>query len=74
MSANLFSRFLKLIPTQPLQYGEVIASAGGQCIVEYPGGQQATVRGDALPGQFVYFRDGAIESQAPALPVVSVEL
>lgn len=74
MTTNLFSQFKRLLPAQPLLVGDVISSGSGSAVVELPGGARVTVRGDAAPGARVFLRAGAIESSAPALPLVTVDV
>lgn len=74
MSENRYTRFLGLLPTQPLQIGSVVGEAGGVLTLELPGGGQAQARGAAGMGDRVFFRDGVVEGQAPALSTVVIEV
>lgn len=74
MATNLFARFRKLIPTEPLLTGEVVAELDGSVVVEQPGGGRQTVRGEATIGDNVYFRAGVIEGPAPTLPYYLIEV
>lgn len=74
MARNLFREFTDLLPPRPLQVATVTATDGGTCAVELPGGGVLQVRGDASVGQRVFVRDGLIESQAPSLPIVVIEV
>lgn len=71
---NPIALFKQIFPDAPLLIGEVIASADGLSTVELQDGGIAQVRGEAPPGQRVFVRDGVIESTAPALPVVEIEI
>ncbi len=71
---NIFKEFVDIFPPAPLQVGTVTAVAGSACTVELPGGGLLQVRGAATVGQRVFVRDGVIEAQAPALPVVVIEI
>ncbi len=71
---NLYKAFVDLLPQRPLQVGAVIGVVNGVCTLELPGGGRETARGQASVGQQVFFRDGAIEGQAPDLPVVEIEV
>jgi hypothetical protein len=64
---NLHKRWLGLIPQQPLDAGEVIATHPDGVTVELPTGVQIRVRGEATIGAHVYIRGGTIEGPAPAL-------
>lgn len=74
MSENLFALFRQLTPTPQLQAGEVAAVAGDWSTVAMPDGGLVQVRGVAAVGQKVFVRDGRLESEAPALPIVVIEL
>ena len=71
---NPVALFKEIFPDAPLLVGDVIATEGGIATVELQGGGIAQVRGDATPGQRVFVRDGVIESTAPVLPVVEIEI
>lgn len=74
MSTNLFSQFKRLLPAQPLLVGTVISSGSGAVLVELPGGDRITARGEATPGDDVFVRNGAVEGTAPALTLVLIEV
>lgn len=71
---NLYKRFINLLPQRPLQTGTVTAYSGGVATITLLGGGIVTARGDASVGQKVFFRDGAIEGDAPDLPVDNIEI
>lgn len=71
---NAYARLLALLPKRPLQVGTVLAVTNGVATLELPGGGRETARGEALVGDRVYFRDGAIEGDAPVLPVELIEV
>lgn len=74
MSGNLFAKLKALLPDAPLQTGTVLANDAGMCIVEMPGGAQVNVRGEYAAGARVFFRAGVVESTAPNLPLVAVDI
>ena len=77
MAFNPFKALQELLPTPPLQIGEVVAVEDGVATIEVPvigTGVLATARGDVSPGQRVFFRDGAIESTAPDLTLEIIDL
>ena len=74
MTVNLFSQFKRLLPAQPLMVGTVISSGSGAVVVERPGGDRVTVRGEATPGDRVFVRNGAVEGPAPALTLVLIDV
>lgn len=71
--SNVFTRFKKLIPTQPLLVGDVVAIDGTSVVIEEFGGGRVVVRGEAVLGTRVYFRNGVVEGEAPDLPIEAVE-
>lgn len=72
--SNLYKTFLRLIPTPSLQIGEVLAVDDGVATIELPGGGIAQARGNATPGNKVFFRDNVIEGPAPDLPIEVIEI
>jgi hypothetical protein len=71
MSYNPYKRLIGLLPSRPLQVGDVVAVDGGVATIELPGGGLAQARGDVAVNDRVYFRDGVIEGPAPTLTYVS---
>ena len=73
---NEFVRLQKLLPTDPLLVGTVIAVwPDGTRTVELPGGGELRVSGDSVAeGARVYVQGGKIQGEAPALPLASVEV
>lgn len=71
---NIYRVFLDLLPARPLQVGTITAHAGEVAIVQLPGGGLLTARGAGAVGDTVFVRDGAIEGEAPALPVEVIEV
>jgi len=71
--ANVYKRFLGLIPKDAVQVGEVVSHDGAIATVQLPGGGVELARGEATVGQRVFIRAGAIDGQAPALPYFEVE-
>lgn len=74
MSINPFARLRALLAGPPLQVGTVTTIVDGLATVQLPGGNTVRVRGSASVGSSVFFRDGVIEGDAPALPVVNIEV
>ncbi len=75
--SNLWVQFQRLIPARQVQVGEILSvdTATHTSIVQLVGGGDMRVRGDSLlDGDLCYIENGAIVSQAPALPAVSVEV
>jgi len=66
---NPYVKLARLLPTDPVLFGTVVSSAGGFVVVQLPGGNQVTVRGAATVSSNVFIRGGAIDSEAPALPL-----
>lgn len=72
--ANLFKQFADLLPSRPLQIGEVLSIDDGIAVIELPGGGTVRARGDATVGQLVFVRDSVIEGVAPSLPIEVIEI
>lgn len=72
--ANLFKLFKQILPGTPLLVGDVLAADGEVLTVELLGGGIMRARGKGGVGQRVFVRDGAVEGQAPSLPLVEVEV
>ncbi len=73
-STNLFTAFIELLPSYPLQLATITAIDGEVARLELPGGGVLTARGTGAVGDQVFVRDGVIEGQAPSMPFVSVEI
>lgn len=71
---NIFKLFKSLLPDPPLLVGDVIASDAGTVIVELPDGGQIQALGSASVGTRVFVRDGAVEGNAPDLPIEIIEV
>ncbi len=71
---NLYQQFRSLLPASPLQVGRVIAIKAGVVTVQLPGQSLLNVRGEAKLDQMVFVRNTVIESVAPNLPVVEIEI
>lgn len=70
---NVWARFQRLLPYDPLKIGTVQANhADGTVTVELVGGGEQRVRGDTPTGTPVYVRAGRIEDEAPDLPQDSI--
>lgn len=72
--SNWALRLRALLPAAPLLVGEVIAVDGSTLVVETPDGAMWQVRGAALVGARVFFRDGVMEGAAPSLPIEIIEI
>jgi hypothetical protein len=76
MRTNLWDQFLDLIPRRRRLVGTVTAHhPDGTSSFQLPGSQSVVVRGqlDATPPYRAWVVDGAVESAAPNLTVVSTE-
>lgn len=74
MSWNPYRRLLALIPGQPLDAGEVVATHADGVTVQLPTGALVRARGEAQIGEHVYLRAGAVEGPAPALTGIDQEV
>lgn len=74
MATNLFAQFRRLLPASPLLVGEVISSGSGIVLVELPGGDRITVRGEGTVASAVFVRSGVVEGPAPSLAGAVIEI
>jgi len=74
VSTNIFSAFVALLPSYPLQLATITAIEGEVAQLVLPGGGVLTARGAGAVGDQVFVRDGVIEAQAPDMPFVQVEI
>jgi hypothetical protein len=72
--SNLYRALLDLLPSRPLQVGDVTAVSGGVATITLPGGGVAQARGDVTVGARVFFRDDVIEGPAPSLTVEVIDV
>jgi hypothetical protein len=70
---NLWAEFQKLLPADPITYGEVLSASGGESRVQMPGGGAVVVvNGDSVaPGGHVWMQGGRIIGEAPDMPYYS---
>ena len=72
---NVWSRFLSLLPYDPLLVGEIITDNGdGTVTVEHNDGGIQRVLGAGTVGGKVYVRSGRVEGEAPALTSYDIEV
>lgn len=75
MQTNVYRALLELLPQDPLLVGTVTEiNADGTATVELPGGGTLRARGVAEVGDRVFVRGGVIDSTAPALTVLAIEI
>ena len=72
--SNLYAQFRRLLPAPPLLVGEVISSGSGIVLVELPGGDRITVRGEGTVSTAVFVRNGVVEGPAPSLAGATIEI
>lgn len=65
--SNLYKRLLSVLPKEPRDKGQVIATTPDGAIVELVTGSRVRVRGTASVGDHVWIRGRQIEGPAPAL-------
>ncbi len=59
----------------PVQVGTVVSVSQGVAVVELPGGDRITARGDApAAGSMVFVRGGVIEGSAPGMSYVEIDI
>ena len=74
MAYNPYQMLRELLPDPLLLVGTVRQVGPGIVIVEMPGGGTLQVRGEADIGDYVFFRNGVVESKAASLPVVLINV
>jgi hypothetical protein len=74
MNLNPFKKLLALLPNPPLLVGDVTAVIDGVATIELPGGGVMQARGETTVGARVFFRDGAIEGDAPTLSIELIDV
>lgn len=72
---NIYARFARLLPREPLQIGEITAhNADGTSTVTLPTGT-IRARGQSVPvSQKAFVRGGEVIGPAPTLPSYTVEV
>ena len=72
---NLYRALRELLPEPPLQVATVTSvNADGTRTVTFPGGGTERVRGQAAAATQVFVRNGLIESEAPTLTPITIEV
>lgn len=72
---NVFRQLLDLLPQSPLLVGTIAATHGdGTATVTLPGGNPIRVRGTGTVASQVFVKDGQIQTEAPALSTVVIEV
>jgi len=73
---NLFARFKRLLPSDPLLAGEVIShNSGGTSTIELPSGGQVRARGQGVAvGSNAYISGGRVQGEAPSLTTYEVDV
>lgn len=77
MSTNLWRALREILPEPPLLVATVVSvdTDSGTSVVEFPGGNQQTVRGTGVAADLKAFvRNGLIETAAPSLDYVEIEV
>lgn len=74
MLRNPIQALRDLLPAPVQQIGTVAAVADGSVRVTLPGGGTIIARGTAEVGDQVFVMDGVIQSLAPALPIVLIDV
>ena len=77
MSTTLYTRLMELLPSAPVLTATITTMYLDEtALVTLPGGAQLRVRNPLGAGQgdSVYVQGGAVIGQAPALPVVVIEI
>lgn len=74
MLRNPFKVLQDLVARPGAEIGVVTSVSTGEAVVTLPGGGVLRVRGTASVSDTVYIRDGVIESIAPGLPIVLIDV
>ena len=74
--ANVYARFQRLLPREPLQIGTVAAfNADGTSTVTLPSGGSLRVRGQSVAvGSKAFIRNGEVIGEAPNLAAYTLEV
>lgn len=74
--SNLWKEFQSLLPSDPLLIVTVLAhNSDGTSTVEFPGGGQATARGQSVAvGSKAFIQGNQIQGEAPDLPLHEFEV
>lgn len=71
---NLYKRFSDLTGRSLRTVATCVSSADGESVMQYPGGSLVRVRGEGIPEQRYFVRDGALDGEAPALVSLVIEV
>lgn len=75
MQTNVYRALIELLPQSPLLSGVVTVDHGdGSVTVEFPGGGTQRVRGVADVADRVFVRGGVVETPAPVLTNITIEI
>jgi hypothetical protein len=76
MSTNAYKLFRDLLPSYPLQVGDVVSTLNGVATISLAGGGVATARytGSLAVNTRVFFKDNAVEGVAPNLPLEIISI
>ncbi len=74
MNTNVFRRFEDLTGRPLRTVGTCVATSFGECVIQYPGGSRVTVQGAGTVGLDYFVIDGRLDSEAPALTALVVEV
>ena len=74
MNTNVFKRFEDLTGRPLRTVGTCVATSFGECVIQYPGGSRVTVQGAGTVGLDYFVIDGRLDSEAPALTALVVEV
>lgn len=71
---NLFKRFSDLNCRSLRTVGTVIAASFGECVIQYPGGNVARVKGSGAVGERYFVLDGELDGEAFSLVSLEIEV
>lgn len=71
---NLYKQLLDLLPKTPLLIGTVVEVSDGMSVVQELGGGRTRVYGTGTIDSKVFFRNGAIVSDAPDLTEEQIDV
>jgi hypothetical protein len=75
ITTNVFRALRDLLPEPALQVATVSAvNVDGTLTVDFPGGGSQRVRGDASVSDQVFIRNGVVETLAPALTALTIDV
>lgn len=71
---NPYKRFAEIGAGTPRTVGTCISADFGECVIQYPGGGVAQIRGAGTIGTSYFVVDGRLDGEAAALTPLTIEV